>query len=311
MATETKQKKQMPGESQRTVTSCNFRSAGRISNEDARALTSVNENLARNLAVALDAFFGTGVEVRLSSLDQMRFEEHIASIPALACIAPFSIASMPGAVFVECEVELAFPIIDILLGGAGGPASGRRELSDIEEEIMLDVFSLIARQAETAWRQPTGTLTPNQCVKPATLDQYCPPGEKVTCLKFSLVIGETSGSFQLVLPSVLVSGLLQQVNADQPQKRAMVRFFPRAGIRDRILDSDVEVAVELPGLRIAVRDLVALLPGSVLKLRAPVRTPGMLIAGGHAIFEATPVRNGPRKAAQLGRRIASPNLEEV
>ena len=37
----------------------------------------------------------------------------------------------------------------------------------------------------------------------------------------------------------------------------------------------------------------------------------MLVAGGHGIFEATPVRNGARKAAQVGRRIAPVNLEEV
>jgi len=35
-----------------------------------------------------------------------------------------------------------------------------------------------------------------------------------------------------------------------------------------------------------------------------VRNPGVLVAGGHGIFEATPVRNGSRKAAHLGRRMA-------
>ena len=156
MIAETKQRKQTTGEKQKNVSSCNFRSAGRVSNEDARALTNIHENLARNFAVALDAFLGTGVEVRLGGLDQIRLEEHIAGIPAFSCIAPCSMSSTPGAVFVECDIELVFPIIDLLLGGAGSPGSGRRDLSDIEEEIMLDVFSLIARQAETAWRQPSG-----------------------------------------------------------------------------------------------------------------------------------------------------------
>lgn len=301
----------MTDEKQKTVVSCNFRGAGRISNEDARVLSTIHESLARNLAIALDAFLGTGVEVRLGALDQMRFEEHVAAIPAFSCIAPFSMSPNSGAVIVECDVELVLPIIDLLLGGVGSPEGGRRELSEIEEEIVMELFSLIVRQAETAWRQPSGTLTPGKCVKPVMLDQYCLHGEKVTCVKFNIEIGETAGAFQLVLPSALVNTLLQQINSDQPKKRAAVRYFPRHGIRDRILNSDVEVAVELPGLKIAVRDLVALVPGSVLKLRAPVRTPGMLIAGGHGIFEATPVRNGSRKAAQLGRRIASPNLEEV
>jgi flagellar motor switch protein FliM len=42
-----------------------------------------------------------------------------------------------------------------------------------------------------------------------------------------------------------------------------------------------------------------------------VRTPGMLTAGGQGVFEATPVRNGTQKAAQLGRRLSSTNWEKV
>lgn len=295
---------------QKNVVSCNFRSAGRISNEHARALTSIHEKFARNLASVLDSFLGTGVEVKIDSLDQLRFEEHVAAIPAFCCVAPFAMKPA-GAVLVECGVELAFAVIDLLLGGEGSSVDGPRELSEIEEEIMLDVFSLIARQAEAVWGLPAGALIAGRPVKAAVLDQSIPKTDKVTCIRFTLQIGEIAGTFQLVLPTALLSLLLQSVRTDQPQKRATLRYFPRQGIRDRILDSDVEVSVELPGLKIAVKDLVGLLPGSVLKLRASVRTPGMLTAGGHGIFEATPVRNGSRKAAQLGRRLASPNLERV
>jgi flagellar motor switch protein FliM len=73
-------------------------------------------------------------------------------------------------------------------------------------------------------------------------------------------------------------------------------------IRERIIDCDVSVAAGLPNLKVKVRDLIALQPGCVLKLRAPVRNPGMLSIEGQEIFEAVPVRNGSQKAAQLGRR---------
>lgn len=296
---------------QRNVISCNFRSAGRLSNEDARSLTSIHESFARNLAIALDGFLGTGLDVKLSALDQLRIKEHIASIPPLSYIVPFSMRPAPGTMIVECDVNLVFPIVDLLLGGPGGPISGPRELSEIEEEIMQDVLSLIVRQAEIAWHMPSGTLVVNKRVKPSMLHQYCGTNEKVTCVAFTVELSGLVGSFQLVFPSAFLSALMQQIKADQPQKRSTLRYLPRQSIRERILDCDVEVAAEVPGLKVAVKDLLALLPGSILKLRAPVRAPGMLTAGGHGIFEATPVRNGSQKAAQLGRRIASTNLERV
>jgi flagellar motor switch protein FliM len=69
------------------------------------------------------------------------------------------------------------------------------------------------------------------------------------------------------------------------------------------LDCDVTVAADLRSMKVSVRDLIALQPGCVLKLRAPVKNPGTLTIGGYEIFEAAPVRNGSQKAAQLGRKV--------
>lgn len=296
---------------QKQITACNFRSAGSISNQEARALTAIHEGFARNLNIALDAFLGTGMEVKLSDLNQMPLDKHLGLMPALTCIVPLSRESSPDVIFLEWDIELIFLMIDLLLGGEGDPISGPRDLSEIEEEIVSDTSALVAHHVESAWRLPAGGLNVGKRIKPPEFDQFYPINEKVTCIKFTLEIGQNTGSIQLVISSALLNMLLQQIKVDQPQKRAAVRYFPKQGIRDRILDSDVEVAVELTSLKVAVKDLLSLLPGSVLKLRASVRTPGMLVAGGHGIFEATPVRNGSRKAAQLGRRIASTNLERA
>jgi flagellar motor switch protein FliM len=295
---------------ERTVTSCNFRSASRLSNENARSLTAIHETFARLLASALDAYLGTGVEVKLSALNQLPLKDHIASIPPLSFIVPFSGSDIPSSMIVEFDIDLVFPMVDLLLGGTGGPANDTRELSEIEEEIMQDVILLIVRQAEHSWHMSSMLLTAGRRVKASLLHQYCPPNEKVTCVKFEIEVAGAAGSFQIVFPTAFLNVLMQHVKLDEPQKKSSVRFFPRPSIRERILDCDVEVAAELQGMRVAVKDLLALQPGSVLKLRAPVRTPGMLTAGGQGIFEAVPVRNGSQKAAQLGRRIST-NWERV
>jgi flagellar motor switch protein FliM len=297
---------------QRSVYNCNFRSAGRLSNENARSLTSIHETFARHLTIALDAYLGTGLEVKLGTLEQVPIKEHIAAIPPLAYIVPFTMGgAVPSTMIVECDINLVFPVVDLLLGGPGGPSNGLRELSEIEEEIMHDAVLLIVKQAESAWHMPAGPLMPNRRIKSSVLHQYCPPNERLTCVRFEIDIAGTAGWFQFAFPTTFLNQLIQQIKLDQPQKRGSVRFFPRPSVRERILDCDVEVAAELLGLKVAVKDLVGLQPGSVLKLRAPVRNPGMLTAGGFGIFEAMPVRNGSQKAAQLGRRISSTNWERI
>lgn len=293
-----------PAVKERTIVNCNFRSAGRLSNENARSLTAIHETFARHLASALDTYLGTGVEVKLKALDQLPMLEHITGFPTLNYIVPYSLSTMPSTMIVEFDIDLVFAMIELLLGGKGVRGAAQRDLSEIEEEIMHDLSSLVVRQAENAWHMPSLSLVANRRVKPSVLHQYCPPNEKVTLVKFSVEMAGVSGTFQLVFPTSFLNVLIQQIKMDQPQKRGSVRYFPRPSMRERILDCDVEVAAELPSLRVAVKDLIALQPGSVLKLRAPVRVPGMLTAGGHPLFEAIPVRNGSQKAAQLGRRTA-------
>ena len=293
----------------RTIVSCNFRSAGRLSNENARSLTGIHETFARHLASTLDAYLGTGLDVKLRGIDQLPVKDHVAGIGPMSYIVPFSLQTVPSTMIVECDIDLVFPMIELLMGGRGSASDQTRELSEIEEEIMHDLTALIARQAESAWHMPSQALTPGRRIKSSLLHQYCPANEKVTVVQFEIEVAGITGAFALVFPTSFLNVLIQQIKQDEPQKRGSVRFFPRPGIRERMLDCDVEVAAELPGLRVAVRDLIALEPGSVLKLRAPVRSPGMLTAGGQAIFEATPVRNGVQKAAQLGRRTATNQWE--
>ena len=289
----------------RSIHKFDFRQAGRLSNEDARSLTALHETFARNLSIALDAYLGAGLEVKLQTLDRLAVKDHVASVPPASYIARFSLPAIPCIIIVECDMDLVSPIIDLLMGGDGAERGGDRELSEIDEEILQEVLQLIVRQAEVAWRLPEFSLVANRRIKPHVLHQSFSTNEKVNVVKFQLEIAGTTGSFQLVFPAAFAGALIKSVKADHPQKRNAVRYFPTPPLRERILDCDMQVAAELTGLRVSARDLIALQPGSVLKLRAPVHTPGMLTAGGRGLFEAVPVRNGTHRAAQIGRRATA------
>jgi flagellar motor switch protein FliM len=280
-----------------------------MSNENARALTAMHETFARHLAITLEDYIGTELEVKLMGLDQTSMQEHIASISPLSYVVPFVLHSVPCAIFVECDLNVAFPIIERLLGGAGGPVEGVRELSELEEEIMQDVTSLIARKAEQAWHIPNTSLEQGRRTKPSLMNQNCSLAEKVSILEFTIEIAGATGSIQLVLQTSLANLLIDKTRGDQPKAKSRLRCFPMPSIRERILDSDVAVAAGLFPLRVPVRDLVALQAGSVIKLRAPVGAPAALSLEGRELFEALPVRNGSQKAAQLGRRTQRTSWE--
>src|SRR5438105_4358057 len=211
---------------ERSIRPCSFRAAGRISNENARLLTEIHETFAHRLANAIDGYLGTGIDVKLQSLEQLAIKDYIASVAPFSYLATATLNGLPSPVFIHCYVDLVFPIIDLLLGGTSVGAAEPRELSEIEEELMRDLMSLIASKAGVAWRLPGGTLPVCQRIRSTALHHFCPPNERVTLVRFEMEMLNVTGTFQLVLPTSFVNVLIKQSKLDSERKKHGLRQFP-------------------------------------------------------------------------------------
>ncbi len=291
----------------RTIHSCNFRYAGRLSNENARALTALHEKFALNVTNSLEVYLGTSIRLKMLSLEQLALPAYIAGIAPNTYLLPCALNVMGSNFLMEMEIRLIFPIIDLLLGGAGTSASDEpRDLTEIDEEIMEIVTTLIVKEVDRSWRALNLSLTPGHCIKPAQITQIYPANEKLVLLMFEMTVGATTGSFKIVLPTSFVGFLLRHMKAAQSKKISSLRHLPNPSLRERILDCEFNVAVDITHMRVFVKDLIDLKPGMILKMKAPVKNPGRLTVEGVDIFEALPVRNGMLKAAQLSCRSQEP-----
>jgi flagellar motor switch protein FliM len=123
---------------------------------------------------------------------------------------------------------------------------------------------------------------------------------------FEMTVGITTGSFKIVLPTSFVGYLLRHMKAAQSKKISSLRHLPNPSLRERILDCDFKVSVDITQMRVLVKEVIDLKPGMILKMKAPVKNPGRLTVDGVDIFEALPVRNGTLKAGQLLGRSQEP-----
>lgn len=287
-----------PATSTRSIVPCNFRSAGRLSNESTRHLRSLHETFARNLSHSLDLFLGSPLEVKLSSVDQVDARAFISATAASGYFVPFSIASMPDRVVVRFAAALLFPLLDLILGGPGEPDDHVRELTEIDEELIRSITELICSQLERAWKCCQVTLVPNPSVKPATLGQILTLDERVTVLRFNMTIASVVGDLELVLPMAFTNALIRGSQSEAPQ-RVTSHVPPQRRLRDRLLQCEFAAVAELSGLSLSVGDLIGLRPGDLLNLHAPVASPPRLKIDGLDLFELSAVRHKNHKAAQL------------
>lgn len=291
----------------RTIHSCNFRYAGRLSNENARSLTALHEKFALNVTNSLEVYLGTSIRLKMLSLEQLALHAYIGGIAPNTYLLPCALNVMESNFLMEMDIRLIFPIIDLLLGGTGTTESDEpRDLTEIDEEIMESITALIIKEVDRSWRALNLSLTPGHCIKPAQITQIYPANEKLVLLMFEMTVGATTGSFKIVLPTSFVGFLLRHMKAAQSKKISILRHLPNPSLRERILDCEFNVAVDITQMRVLVKDLIDLKPGMILKMKAPVKNPGRLTVEGVDIFEALPVRNGTLKAAQLSCRSQEP-----
>lgn len=292
-----------------TVLPCNFRSAGRLSNESARSLTSLHEVVARYLTNSLDVYLGTGLEVRLSSLEQLVMEEFKTKCLAGGYMLPCTTRSASSTVLLEMDSSLMFTVIDLLLGGTGEMVEVVREVTEIDEDIMEGVGSLIAAEIERAW-QPVGyNLSPGKCVKPAYAHRMFPQTEKVLRVKFDVHVADMTGALYVAFPASLAGSLVRSTRSDHPGGSRGSSFEVLPSLSKRMLDCKFALSGELPNLKVSVKDLAAIEEGSVLLLSAPVANPATLTLEGRSYFTALPVRQGSNKAMQLAHRLQTSQTE--
>jgi flagellar motor switch protein FliM len=274
-----------------------FSRAGQISNDQMRAISTVNDLFARNLMHSLGGWLRTPFRVKLVAGEQLPFSEFLERLSTLAYICSVRLEPLGAVGLLEIDLALAAPIVDVLLGGVGH-AGQKRELTDIEESIMTAVVELIVQELTLAW-QPVGLEfalekreTEAQAARTMTL------GEKTLCVSFEVRMPEVQGVLNLCLPAVVLNAILRRLIAegDRPRRRSKDAV---ARMRELMGQSRVGAVLQLPPIRLRASEVAGLQPGMVLRLPVPRHESSEIRIGGLQLAKACPVQSGEHRGALL------------
>lgn len=289
-----------PEPAEPVILPCNFRSAGRLSNDSIRHLRTMHDTFARNVAHSLDLFLGSPLGVKLAGVEQISSRELVSTLNAGGYLVPFTLMPMGGRVLAKIESPLLFPLLDVLLGGSGERTDQNRELTDIDEELIRSITELIGAQLERTWRSCSVSVMPAASLKPAMANQIFAVEERIIALHFELTLGDTNAGMHLMLPMGFCNALLRS-SMPEAARRLVGDAAGAQRLRERVMDCRMTLSAELQGGHITVGEMLGMRPGTVLNLRKALEVPVRLNVGACPLFEMTPVRRGEHKTAQLGR----------
>jgi len=291
---------------ERTLTACNFRQSARISKEQLRSVSQLHELFARNLTHSLGAYLRLAFEVNLVSAEQLNYGEFLQRIPEVTYLVSMTLRPIGVSAAVEIDLPLAFPVIDVLLGGPGRADAAVREITEIEEQILESVVGIIGRELENTWL-PVLELqfTFDQRLRQADISRLMPPSEKILSLSFEIRMPEARGMLNVALPAAVSNALLRKLTQQASYRKQRGTADSASQIRRRLDRCIFPLQLVLPHQRVRVSQLLALEKGDVLKLNCSLGEAAHLLVSGMELFNAHPVRAGARRAAQVDGRVQS------
>jgi len=288
----------------RSIKACSFRQSGQLTGEQVRALTILHEGFARSLTQSLGAYLRVVFETTLVTVEQIAYAEFLQRVPEITYMMSYQVRPIGAAAALQVDHSLVFPLVDILLGGTGQCEPMTREITEIEEQIMEGVARIICKELASAWA-PMGTeIELEHRQPPAQMQRFLAPAEKTLCLGFEVKLAEARGALNLVFPLSISNTLLRKLSTDWSYGKN--RATSRAGgqLAEKMLDCSFPMTLGITSIKLPIKTLLELTPGTVCNLAVPVRLPASIILAGREAFEAEPVRHGRYRAAQVRQKIA-------
>jgi len=279
------------------------RRAGQIGREQLQAITLLHEGFARNLTHSLGAFLRVVFATTLVSAEHLAYREFLQRIPETTYVASCRLDPMGVNAGLQLDLKVAFPIIDLLLGGEGKGMAATREITEIEEQILDSVARIICRELGLAWQALSLEVGFEQRLDNAGARRLMAPEEKVLSLSFEVTMPDVRGGLNLAVPAAVSNALLRKISADWSHRRPRGGADSRQRLMHRLLDCPFQAELGATNVRLAVSALAGLSPGSVLSFARSAAEPASLLIAGREMFRALPARCGDTRAARVLDRV--------
>ncbi|MFE6167133.1 flagellar motor switch protein FliM [Viridibacillus arvi] len=292
----------MKDEEVRKVKVYDFKRALRFSKDQIRSLTRIHENFARLLTTFFSAQLRTYVQITVASVDQIPFEEFIRSIPNMTLINVFEVPPLDGNILMEINPNIAYSMLDRLMGGTGASHSNVDNLTEIETKIMTNLFERSFDNLREAWAN-IADIDPALSeleVNPQFL-QMISPNETVVVISFNSIIGETSGMINICIPHVVLEPIVPNLSVRYWMQSNKKEVSPEqtAILENSVKQSNLPVIAELGSAEITIEDFLLLLQGDVIQLDQKISQPLTLKVGDIPKFTVQPGKLKKRMAVQV------------
>jgi flagellar motor switch protein FliM len=300
-------------DTQKKVRAYDFKRAMRFSKDHLRSLTRIHENFARFLTTYFSAQLRTFVQINVVQVEQLPYDEFIRSIPKMTILNIFEAEPLEGRMVLEVHPNVAFAMLDRLLGGGGTAPNKIGSLTEIETIIMEKIFSRAFESLQEAWRTIIDLQPRLEALETnPQFMQIVSPNETIALISLSTKIGDTTGMINLCIPHIVIEPIMPRLSVhhwfvSQKKTRAPEE---RQMLEQKVSKAKLPVIAELGSSRISIQEFLNLAVGDVIALHKSTEEGLEVKVGDKLKYIASPGTVREKMAIQI-TEIVSEGVEEI
>lgn len=293
-------------ETQKKVRAYDFKRATRFSKDHLRSLTRIHENFARFLTTYFSTQLRTFVQINVVQVEQLPYDEFIRSIPKMTILNIFEAEPLEGRMVLEVHPNVAFAMLDRLLGGSGISPSKINALTEIETIIMERIFSRALDTLQEAWKTVLDLYPRLEALETnPQFMQIASANDTIALISLSTKIGDTTGMINLCIPHVVIEPIMPRLSVHHmfvTHKKSKTVEEAEA-LQNRVTKAKLPIIAELGHSEISVRDFLNLAVGDVIPLTKPVEAGLHIRVGERLKFIGSPGTMRGKVAVQISEIV--------
>jgi len=292
-----------PVQSQKSVKVYDFRRPDKFSKGHLRALRILHGTFARVLSSSLTSYLRTNIQLRLTMVEQVTYEEYIRSLPSPTVLYVVTPTPLPGQLVIEMNLPLVRGVLDRLLGGSGIVDGKQRDMTDIERALLKTVGGFLLGSLREVWTEVVNLQPSAQ--EPALMPelvQVTLPTETTVMLLFEMTLAHTTGTLSVCIPHPVLQPVMNLLTTSmwsgghsrsgEPDEAPLPQL-------DQLRPVSLPLVVELGSASLTVRELLNLPVGQVIKLDTSAQGSLAVRVGEHTKFTARPGLVGRNMAVEI------------
>ncbi|MFD2116821.1 flagellar motor switch protein FliM [Paenibacillus yanchengensis] len=297
----------------RKVSVYDFKRAVRFSKDHIRSLIRIHENFARYLTTYFSAQLRTFVQINVVDVEQLPYDEFIRSIPKMTILNIFEAEPLEGRMVLEVHPNVAYAMLDRVLGGQGIAPAKMNSLTEIETTIMERIFARTFDSLQEAWKTVIDISPRLEALETnPQFMQVVSPNETIALISFSTKIGDTTGMINLCIPHVVLEPIMPRLSVHHwfvSQKKERIPEEVHI-LEQRVHKAKLEIKAELGETNITVKEFLELAVGDVLSLNKPIEEGLHVKVGDKLKFIGSPGTIRDRLAIQVDEIVSEGAAEE-